>query len=136
MTTASAAGLAKAFPAEDSEEVVAWQVQGGTYIALRKSEYNGWGVYIAVADPTTRRQALTSPNAEQWQKAMQDEIDTITRKSQLASLPPERIAQPVKSVSQCSRPSSMLKVSSLASRLEWWPGFKEIDPRSRLTLQE
>ena len=29
-------------------------------------------VYTAVADPTTRRQALASPNAEQWQKAMQE----------------------------------------------------------------
>ena len=31
-------------------------------------------VYTAVADPTTRRQALKSPNAEQWQKAMQEEV--------------------------------------------------------------
>ena len=79
-------------------------------------------VYTAVADPTTRRQALASPNAEQWQKAMQEEIATITRKRtfSLAALPSGRIALPVKSASGCSRPSSMLKAPSLASRLVSW----------------
>ena len=78
-------------------------------------------VYTAVADPTTRRQALASPNAEQWQKAMQEEVDTITRKGtfSLATLPPRRIALPVKWVFKTKLDAQ--GAISLASRLVSWP---------------
>ena len=79
-------------------------------------------VYTAVAEPTTRRQALASPNAEQWQKAMQEEVDTITRKGTflLATLPPGRIALPVKWVFK-----TKLDAQGAISRFKA-KGFKEI----------
>ena len=83
-------------------------------------------VYTAVADPTTRRQAFASPNAEQWQKAMQEEVDTITRKGtfSLATLPPRRIALPVKWVFK-TKLDAQGAISRFKARLVA-KGFKEI----------